>query len=110
MARYNLFDKGDIYLLHESNFWFFQVKLQLQRKTDYGRVEPISSYILISAEELACNNDEIVIQFRGQNLDKKDWFGKSDPFIEIYKTTENGEYVLVHKTEVCSDHGVSIVS
>lgn len=77
-----------------------KAKLQLQRKTDYGRVEPIQSYILISAEELSSNNDEVTLQFRGHNLDKKDWFGKSDPFIEIYKTTESGEFILVHKTEV----------
>lgn len=72
----------------------------MQRKTDYGRVESIQSYILISAEELSSNNDEVALQFKGQNLDKKDWFGKSDPFIEIYKTTESSDFVLVHKTEV----------
>lgn len=72
----------------------------MQRKTDYGRIESSPSSIIISAEELSSNNDEVVIQLRGQNLDKKDWFGKSDPFLEIYKTTENGEFVLVHKTEV----------
>lgn len=77
-----------------------KVKLQLQLKTDYGRVEPTQSYIIISAEELVSNNDEVILQLCGTNLDKKDWFGKSDPFIEIYKSTESGDFVLTHKTEV----------
>lgn len=58
------------------------------------------SHLLVSAEELVGNNDEIILQFNGANLDKKDWFGKSDPFLEIYKVTESMDYVLVHKTEV----------
>ncbi len=33
-------------------------------------------------------------------LDKKDFFGKSDPFVVISKSNESGEYVVVHKTEV----------
>lgn len=72
----------------------------MQLKTDYGRVEPTQSYIIISAEELVSNNDEVILQLCGTNLDKKDWFGKSDPFIEIYKSTESGDFVLTHKTEV----------
>ncbi|KAK7598196.1 hypothetical protein V9T40_006431 [Parthenolecanium corni] len=60
----------------------------------------ISSSIIIEAEELVANNDEVVLQLTGTNLDKKDWFGKSDPFIEIYKFTDSGDCTLVHKTEV----------
>jgi len=74
--------------------------LQLQRKDSLGQIRNIQGYIIISAEELVDNNDEVVMELRGINLDKKDWFGKSDPFIEIYKITESNDYVLVHKTEV----------
>lgn len=69
-------------------------------KSDYGRFVSINSYLIINAEELALNNDEVVLQLGGINLDKKDWFGKSDPFIEIFKVMESGEHVLVHRTEV----------
>lgn len=60
----------------------------------------VFSSIIIEAEELIANNDEVVLQLTGTNLDKKDWFSKSDPFIEIYKQTDSGDYTLVHKTEV----------
>lgn len=65
-------------------------------------MEVTQSYIIISAEELIANNDEVILQLNGINLDKKDWFGKSDPFIEIYKSNESGDFLLVHKTEVCN--------
>lgn len=60
----------------------------------------ISSSIIVEAEELVTNNDEVVLQLTGTHLDKKDWFGKSDPFIEIYKYSNSGDCTLVHKTEV----------
>lgn len=39
-------------------------------------------------------------RFAGTKLDKKDLFGKSDPFLEIYRSNPDGNFVLVHKTEV----------
>lgn len=59
----------------------------------------ITGYIQISAEELSSCKDEIIFKIHGRELDKKNWFGKSDPFLEIYKATENADYVLVHRTE-----------
>ena len=40
------------------------------------------------------------MQFSGFKLDKKDLFGKSDPFLAIYKASEDGTYTIVHRTEV----------
>lgn len=77
-----------------------KVTLPLQIRNDYGKIHSTAGSIVVSAEELAQSNDEIVMQLTGQHLDKKDWFGKSDPFLEIYKSSEGGDYVLVHKTEV----------
>lgn len=54
----------------------------------------------VCVEELAKCRDEVTLQFRGQGLDRKDWFGLSDPFLEFYKVNENGEYILVHRSEV----------
>jgi hypothetical protein len=56
--------------------------------------------IIIIAEELVALKDEVVMQFRGTKLDKKNFLGKSDPFLVFYKSLESGEYVVVHKTEV----------
>lgn len=57
-------------------------------------------YLLIVAEELSNLKDEIILQFSGIQLDKKDWFGKSDPFLVFHKSTESNNFVVVHKTEV----------
>ncbi|KAJ9597918.1 hypothetical protein L9F63_011205, partial [Diploptera punctata] len=56
--------------------------------------------LTVVAEELPVCRDEVLLQFRGQNLDRKDWFGTSDPFLELHKVMENGEYYIVHRTEV----------
>uniref|UniRef100_A0A914Y8A0 Copine-3 n=1 Tax=Panagrolaimus superbus TaxID=310955 RepID=A0A914Y8A0_9BILA len=36
----------------------------------------------------------------GKGLDKKDFFGKSDPFLNIYRPVADGTRQLVHRTEV----------
>lgn len=63
--------------------------------------DPYLGYIQITAEELSSSKDEIVLKFSGHKLDRKDWFGKSDPFLEFYKSTESGAYSLIYRTEVC---------
>ena len=56
--------------------------------------------ITITAEEIFACNDVIELQLRGRNLDKKDFFGSSDPFIQISRGNENeNEFTLVHRTE-----------
>lgn len=70
-------------------------------------VEPNASgdkgFIVLTAEELAALKDEVIIQFSGHKLDKKDFFGKSDPFLVIAKSQESGDFSVVHKTEVRID-------
>ncbi|KAL1023355.1 hypothetical protein UPYG_G00039660 [Umbra pygmaea] len=58
--------------------------------------------ITISAEEL---KDNRVVNFEAEarKLDKKDFFGKSDPFLEFYKRTETG-WQLAHRTEVVKNN------
>lgn len=56
--------------------------------------------LIACAEELSTSKDEVLLKFSGHHLDKKDWFGKSDPFLEIYKTSETGADILIYRTEV----------
>ncbi|KAK3932056.1 Copine-8 [Frankliniella fusca] len=56
--------------------------------------------LIVSAEELAVCMDEITLKFVGKSLDRKDWLGKSDPFLEFAKVAETGDYSIVHRTEV----------
>uniref|UniRef100_A0A6Q2YHF1 Copine-3 n=1 Tax=Esox lucius TaxID=8010 RepID=A0A6Q2YHF1_ESOLU len=54
--------------------------------------------VRIRAEEI---KDSRVVNFEAEarKLDKKDFFGKSDPFLEFYKQNETG-WQLAHRTEV----------
>uniref|UniRef100_A0A673I9W5 Copine-8-like n=1 Tax=Sinocyclocheilus rhinocerous TaxID=307959 RepID=A0A673I9W5_9TELE len=42
----------------------------------------------------------VMMQFCGNKLDKKDFFGKSDPFLVFYRSNEDGTFTICHKTEV----------
>uniref|UniRef100_A0A674NG63 Copine VIII n=1 Tax=Takifugu rubripes TaxID=31033 RepID=A0A674NG63_TAKRU len=55
--------------------------------------------IIVRAEELS-NCRSVMLQFCGNKLDKKDFFGKSDPFLVFYRSNEDGSYTICHKTEV----------
>jgi len=55
---------------------------------------------IINVEEIQDNNTSIIMTVRGRNLDKKDLFGKSDPFFVISKTQENGTILKVFESEV----------
>ncbi|XP_043210499.1 copine-8-like isoform X1 [Amphibalanus amphitrite] len=57
--------------------------------------------LIVHAEEMLGSKEEAVLQFCGRKLDKKDWlWGKSDPYLELFKSTEEGQWVLVSRTEV----------
>jgi len=45
----------------------------------------------VYSEELTSCKEVADIQFRAEKLDKKDLFGKSDPFYIISKSTPNGQ-------------------
>uniref|UniRef100_A0A4W5QD83 C2 domain-containing protein n=1 Tax=Hucho hucho TaxID=62062 RepID=A0A4W5QD83_9TELE len=40
------------------------------------------------------------MQFCAHKLDRKDFFGKSDPFLVFYRSNEDGTFTICHKTEV----------
>ncbi|XP_028925567.1 copine-5 isoform X2 [Ornithorhynchus anatinus] len=56
--------------------------------------------IILSAEELGNCRDVATMQFCANKLDKKDFFGKSDPFLVFYRSNEDGTFTICHKTEV----------
>uniref|UniRef100_A0A8C8JCJ5 Copine-2 n=1 Tax=Oncorhynchus tshawytscha TaxID=74940 RepID=A0A8C8JCJ5_ONCTS len=55
--------------------------------------------ITITALELS-DNRIITLTLCGRKLDKKDFFGKSDPYLEFHKQGDDGKWMLVHRTEV----------
>lgn len=60
-----------------------------------------SSKVFIAAEELEINKELVTIQLAAKNLDKKDFFGKSDPFFVMSKGSMSnpGKFVAVKKSE-----------
>ncbi|KAG1703660.1 Copine-4 [Nymphon striatum] len=57
--------------------------------------------ITISVEEVDTErNEEILLSFSAKGLDKKDFLGKSDPFLEFRRKTMNGTWQLTGRTEV----------
>lgn len=56
--------------------------------------------ITIRAEELSQNTSIVTLQFAADGLDKKDFLGKSDPYLEFAKQNPDGSFTPVHSTEV----------
>uniref|UniRef100_A0A8C3USZ5 Copine-3 n=1 Tax=Catharus ustulatus TaxID=91951 RepID=A0A8C3USZ5_CATUS len=44
------------------------------------------------------------LEIEAQNLDKKDVFGKSDPFLEFYKQNDAGTWQLTYRSEVIKNN------
>uniref|UniRef100_A0A7N8X1R4 Copine-3 n=1 Tax=Mastacembelus armatus TaxID=205130 RepID=A0A7N8X1R4_9TELE len=57
----------------------------------------------VTAEEIK-DNRAIELEMEAKNLDKKDTFGKSDPFLEFSKQGDDGRWQLVHRTEVVKNN------
>lgn len=72
----------------------------IQRKIEYHNPSLNRGTLIVTAEELALNKEEVELQLVAHKLDKKDFFGKSDPFVVISRANESGTFVVVHKTEV----------
>ncbi|XP_066579406.1 copine-3 isoform X2 [Amia ocellicauda] len=58
--------------------------------------------ITICAEEVK-DNRVVNFEMEARKLDNKDFFGKSDPYLEFYKQTETG-WQLAHRTEVIKNN------
>ncbi|ESN89898.1 hypothetical protein HELRODRAFT_91226 [Helobdella robusta] len=54
--------------------------------------------IIVSVEQ-GKQKDLLLMKFSGSSLDKKDFFGLSDPFLEFNKKMLDGGYQVVHRTE-----------
>ncbi|KAG9333068.1 hypothetical protein JZ751_013536 [Albula glossodonta] len=58
--------------------------------------------ITICAEEIK-DNRVVNFEVEARKLDNKDFFGKSDPYLEFYKQTQTG-WQLAHRTEVVKNN------
>lgn len=60
--------------------------------------------IIVRAEEVSACNDSVTLQIEGKKLDKKDFFGKSDPFLVFSRKNEDNSVTVVHRTEVIKNN------
>ncbi|XP_030584907.1 copine-3-like [Archocentrus centrarchus] len=72
--------------------------LQLKKDKPAGK-----GTITITAEEIK-DSRAITLEVAAKNLESKDAFGKSDPFLEFFKKGDDGKWLLVHKTEVVKNN------
>lgn len=82
-------------MLLSNAFILFMVRAEL-RNADDGRLTGNGS-IVVTSEELSGCKDDLELQFMGKKLDKKDFFGSSDPFLQFMRSNEGGNYTLVHR-------------
>uniref|UniRef100_A0A8C5FJN6 Copine family member 9 n=1 Tax=Gadus morhua TaxID=8049 RepID=A0A8C5FJN6_GADMO len=73
--------------------FFFEEKQNL--RFDVGIPGKKCGCIVFSAEELSNCRDIATMQLCANKLDKKDFFGKSDPFLVFYRSNEDGTTVKV---------------
>ncbi|XP_066950988.1 copine-8-like isoform X1 [Macrobrachium rosenbergii] len=64
--------------------------------------KPISSggTLFIQGDEVSSSKEVVTMNLKGTDLDKKDFLGKSDPFLIFYRCNDASNYLPVHKTEV----------
>ncbi|XP_065898772.1 copine-9-like [Dysidea avara] len=55
--------------------------------------------IHIQGEEIGESKYDITMKLYCTKLDKKDFFGKSDPFVEVSKVQEKGERIVVYRSK-----------
>lgn len=60
-----------------------QIKISLPQKVN----------LFLPAFLLPVHQESVMMQFCGNKLDKKDFFGKSDPFLVFYRSNEDGTWV-----------------
>ncbi|OMJ84219.1 hypothetical protein SteCoe_14706 [Stentor coeruleus] len=59
--------------------------------------------LIIRAEEIKSIQDVLTFKLKGEHLDEKDWFGKSDPYLIIYRSLDSNTWTEIFKSEVIKD-------
>ncbi|XP_078343131.1 copine-3-like isoform X2 [Oculina patagonica] len=81
---------------------------QIVSKKSYAKTLQIQGRqvgtITVYAEEIKGSNEIVQLTFRASNLDKKDFMGKSDGFLQLSKVKSDGGSLLVHRTEVVKNN------
>ncbi|CAI8052267.1 Copine-1 [Geodia barretti] len=69
----------------------------LTKKLTNDQITADCGTITIAAEEISGNNQLLELQFSAKSLDKKDFLGKSDPYLDFARQNPDGTYSAVHR-------------
>jgi Ca2+-dependent lipid-binding protein len=72
--------------------------IQLALRTP-GSMLNQKSEIGISAVEVNAEDTMVKLKISGRKLDRRDLFGKSDPYLEIHRCQPDGTWFVVHRTQ-----------
>ncbi|KAF9623170.1 hypothetical protein IFM89_037751 [Coptis chinensis] len=77
--------------------------LNLQGKNGHSGMKRLGT-ITVHAEETVASRQAVEILFRCSNLENKDLFSRSDPFLRISRIVESGASIPICKTEVVNNN------
>ncbi|EPB72954.1 C2 domain protein [Ancylostoma ceylanicum] len=77
--------------------YFFEEKQTM--KFEVGLKGNCGEITIWSEEVDEGSKENVLFNLSARKLDKKDFFGKSDPFLNIYRVNDDGSRLLVHRTE-----------
>ncbi|KTF79533.1 hypothetical protein cypCar_00033206, partial [Cyprinus carpio] len=83
--------------------YFFEERQNL--RFDLGIPGKNCGTIIVKAEELGNCRESVLMQFCGNKLDKKDFFGKSDPFLVFYRSNKDGTAIKIEVYDWDRDGG-----
>jgi Ca2+-dependent lipid-binding protein len=69
----------------------------LTKKLENDQITADCGTITVTAEEISGNNQLLELQFSAKGLDKKDFLGKSDPYLDFARQNPDGTYSAVHR-------------
>ncbi|XP_072267063.1 copine-3 [Pyxicephalus adspersus] len=102
----NTYDLGDDDFLGECEITLGQIvsskKLTKPLVMKNGR-PAAKGTITVFAEEIK-DNRTVQFEMEARKLDNKDFFGKSDPYLEFYRQGDDGRWQMVHRTEVVKNN------
>ncbi|OMJ84943.1 hypothetical protein SteCoe_13851 [Stentor coeruleus] len=59
--------------------------------------------LIVRVEEVRQSKEKYMLSLRGVGLDKKDTFGKSDPYLVFYRSLGHNQWIEVKRTEIIND-------
>lgn len=64
---------------------------------------PGGGQLIVRVEQFNFSREAFEFSFQGHHLDKKDTFGKSDPYLVVYRHVHDNEWAEIYKSEVVPD-------